>query len=126
MQTDVQQQYGNELSLEKIMELAEQGNPTSIHLFEQIAKYLGIGINNIINIFNPEQVIIGNRMAEAERWLKRPLLEWIENQALWFNQQDLKIDFSNLRTHSTALGVAAFSIEAFLNRSIYGTTKVSS
>lgn len=107
------------LSLETIIELANNGESTSIQLFEEIGKYLGIGINNIINTFNPEQIIIGNRMAEAEQWIKQPLIDSIQNQTLWYNQQDLRIDFSNLLTHSTALGVAAFSAESFLNDNIY-------
>ncbi|MCF3942910.1 ROK family transcriptional regulator [Oceanobacillus alkalisoli] len=113
------QEQNDHLSLETILELANNGESTSIQLFEQIGKYLGVGMNNIINTFNPEQVIIGNRMAEAEQWIKQPLIDSIQNQSLWYSQQDLKIDFSNLRTHSTALGVAAFSAEAFLNNNIH-------
>ena len=123
--SDINQELNNDLSLEKIIELADAGNPLAIHLFKNIGKHLGIGINNIINIFNPEKVIIGNRMVEAERWLKQPLLDWIKGQSLWFNQQDVSIDFSNLRTYSTALGAAAFSNETFLHRSIYQKNNVS-
>lgn len=123
--SDINQELNNDLSLEKIIELADAGNPLAIHLFKNIGKHLGIGINNIINIFNPEKVIIGNRMVEAERWLKQPLLDWIKGQSLWFNQQDVGIDFSNLRTYSTALGAAAFSNETFLHRSIYQKNNVS-
>lgn len=117
--SDLGKDLNNDFSLEKIIDLAHAGNTDSIHLFEQIGKYLGVGINNIINIFNPEQVIIGNRMAEAEQWLTTPLTNWIHNQSLWFSQKDLQIDFSNLLIHSTALGVAAFSTEEFLNNNIY-------
>src|SRR5690625_901953 len=109
----------NNLSLETIIELANNGDAGAIQLFGNIGKYLGVGINNIINIFNPEQVIIGNRIAEAEKWIKEPLNNWIHNQTLWFSQKDLQIDFSNLLTHSTALGVSAFSAEEFLKTNVY-------
>ena len=115
----LKQELNEDLSLESIIELAKQGNEVAIQLFEQIGKHLGMGINNIINTFNPEQVIIGNRMAEAEKWMKKPLMEWIEEQSLWFNQKDLNISFSNLRTHSAALGVSAFTTEAFLHDHIF-------
>lgn len=104
--------------LEGLVTLAESGNDEIIALFEQTGDYLGIGINNIINIFNPQQVIIGNRLAYSEKWLKDSLNKRISNQALWFQQNDLQIDFSELSTRSTALGVAAFSIENFLSVSI--------
>lgn len=108
--------------LEGLVTLAEGGNNEIIELFEQTGDYLGIGINNIINIFNPQQVIIGNRLAYSEKWLKKPLNKRIANQALWFQQNDLQIDFSELSTRSTALGVAAFSIENFLSVSIQQDT----
>ena len=49
--------------LEGLVTLAENGNDEIIALFEQTGDYLGIGINNIINIFNPQQVIIGNQIS---------------------------------------------------------------
>lgn len=103
-----------EHTLESLITLAEEGNTDAIELFNQIGDYLGIGINNITNIFNPKQIIIGNRMAYAKEWLTEPLMNRIKRQTLWFQQQDLTISFSELTTHSTALGIAAFSVENFL------------
>lgn len=107
------------LSLERVIDIANNGNFDAIQLFDTVGKYLAVGINNIVNIFNPEQVIIGNKMAEAEHLLEKPMIDWIQNQSLWFSQKDLNINFSNLRTYSTALGVAAFTTEEFLYRIIY-------
>lgn len=106
------------LSLESLTALAENGDVNTINLFKQIGDYLGVGINNIINIFNPEQIIIGNRMASAKEWLKEPLNDRFINQSLWFNQMDLQINFSELLTHSAALGVAAFSVENFFKHEV--------
>ena len=104
--------------LNNLLTLAENGNKEVITLFEQTGDYLGVGINNIINIFNPQQVIIGNRMASSKKWLEESLNKRVANQALWFQRSDLQIDFSELSTLSSALGVAAFSIENFLSVSI--------
>lgn len=103
-----------ELSLESLVALAEKEDGNTIKLFKQIGDYIGIGINNIINTFNPEQIIIGNRMASAQQWLSKSLKARIINQAMDFHQKDLKLNFSELTTHSSALGAAAFSIEYFL------------
>ncbi|MBM7600064.1 glucokinase-like ROK family protein [Virgibacillus halotolerans] len=102
-----------EISFESLYKLAENGDKETIKLFEQIGDYLGVGINNIINTFNPQQVIIGNRIASAQKWIQEPLKKRMINQTLWFQQRDLQIDFSELSTHSAALGVAAYVIEAF-------------
>lgn len=117
-QSDIKPSFEDEISLENLLMLAENGDSETIKLVEKIGDYLGVGINNIINIFNPEQVIIGNRIASAEKWLKEPLTNRMLKQTLWFNQKDLKIDFSELSTHSAALGVAAFSVDNF-SRSLW-------
>ena len=105
-------------SLESLISLADNGDAATIGLFEEIGDYLGIGINNIINIFNPDQVIIGNRMATAERWLKPSLLKKISSKTQSFFQKDLAINFSELSTHSAALGVAAFSVQNFFGQEV--------
>lgn len=107
-----------EFDLTNLQALAEDGNKDALALFQQTGDYLGVGINNIINTFNPQQVIIGNRLASAKEWLEEPLNKRVAKQALWFQQNDLEIKFSELSTLSTALGVAAFSIENFLQVSI--------
>src|SRR5699024_2822799 len=109
----------NEHTLEKLLDLAEQGNKQAIALFKQIGTSLGIGLSNIINAFNPELVVIGNRLSMAQKWIEPALHESIENQTLWFQQKHLDITFSKLTTHSTALGVAALTIENYSTGSIH-------
>lgn len=90
----------------------------AIHLFSKVGKYLGIGINNIIHAFNPDQIIIGNRLASAEQWIKPALIESIENQSMWFLKDRLKITFSKLEKYSIPLGLVAVAIEQFIQTSI--------
>ncbi|MRH42787.1 ROK family protein [Aquibacillus halophilus] len=104
---------GGELTLDKLNILAEDDEVTR-QLFNEIGDYLGVGITTIVNTFNPDQVIIGNRIAASENWLKTSITDRIYRYALKFHQNDLAIDFSKLTTHSPALGVAAFTIENFL------------
>lgn len=107
-----------ELSLESLIRLAENEDENTINLFTQIGDRIGVGINSIINTFNPEQIIIGNRMASARQWVSKSLKTRIINQAMDFHQQDINLNFSKLTTHSSALGAAAFSIENFFQNEI--------
>jgi len=107
-----------ETSLEYLLTLAEDGHKDAIQLFDKIGEYIGIGIKNIFNTFNPEQVIIGNRIAVAEKWIKEPIHKRLINQTLWPHQENLQLNFSELSTHSTALGIAAYSIENFLDSNL--------
>ncbi|MDC3412098.1 ROK family transcriptional regulator [Aquibacillus sp. 3ASR75-11] len=104
-----------EVTLEDLIKLAENGDNKIIRLFEKIGDYLGVGVNNIINIFNPEQIIIGNRMAASGKWLKKTLEQRMITHTLWYQHEDMNINFSELSTHSSALGVSALTVEKFLN-----------
>lgn len=101
-------------SLEALIEKAREWDETAISHFEEIGQYLGYGINNIINTFNPDQVILGNRLAMAKEWIEQPILNTIENNTLAYHQNDLQFNFSELGKYSTALGVSAFVVENFI------------
>lgn len=103
-----------ESSIETVLELAKNHDQTAQDLFKEIGKYLGIGINNIINTFNPDQVIIGNRLALAREWIEEPIKTTIENHTLTHHQNELQLDFSKLEQYSTVLGVSAFAVESFI------------
>lgn len=101
-------------SIEAVLELAQNHDQTAQGLFKEVGKYLGIGINNIINTFNPDQVIIGNRLALAREWIEEPIKTTIENHTLTHHQNELQLDFSKLEQYSTVLGVSAFAVENFI------------
>ncbi|KIH70656.1 ROK family transcriptional regulator [Salinicoccus roseus] len=105
--------HDGQRDLEYLIDLAEEGDQRAVDLFAHIGKYIGLGVNNIVNTFNPEQVIIGNRMSSAQKWIG-PTIENNLDGTLWFQKKDLNLDFSGLSTHSSAMGIAAFSIENFL------------
>ncbi|WP_332697722.1 ROK family transcriptional regulator [Halalkalibacter lacteus] len=88
-------------------------------IFKQVGEKLGIGINNIINSFNPQQIIIGNRLALAENLLLNPILQVVEDRTLKHNQSNLQITFSDLASHSSALGISAYAIENFIDTEMY-------
>jgi glucokinase-like ROK family protein len=103
-------------SLESLTSLAEDGDENAQHLFKTIGHYLGFGINNIINTFNPDQVIIGNRLALAKKWIEEPIRTTIEGYTLAYHQNEMQLGFSKLEKYSTALGVSAFVVENFIKR----------
>jgi len=103
------------LTLDDIIERANNNNEQTIELLQEIGYFLGTGINNIINIFNPEQIIIGNRMTFAEKWLIDAIKKQIEKGSNHFQHQNLRLHFSKLNIYAPAIGMAAFSIEQFLN-----------
>ncbi|OYD08782.1 ROK family transcriptional regulator [Paludifilum halophilum] len=104
-----------DLDLDRFIQAANEGNSEVIQLFNQIGEYLGIGLTNIVNTLNPELIIIGNRFAKAEKWIRNPIHRVVESRSLPYHRQPLKIAFSSLGTHSCALGASSFAISNFFS-----------
>ncbi|MFC4401830.1 ROK family protein [Gracilibacillus xinjiangensis] len=104
-------------SVEKLVNDAENGETKAIKLLENLGDYLGIGITNIIHIFNPEQVVVGNTIQQAEKFIMPAMENRIEKNAIGFNKNDVQLNVAELKHHSTVMGIAAFNIESFFQSS---------
>lgn len=100
--------------LDSLLEAAEQGNADVIALFRGIGEWIGAGIANIVNIFNPDVVIIGNRMRRAEVWIREAVAESVERRALAYHRGQLRILYAELGDKSAVRGAAHYAISAFL------------
>ncbi|MBU9712973.1 ROK family transcriptional regulator [Evansella tamaricis] len=103
----------DDINLESLIDMAKE-DENILSLFERTGRYLGIGINNIINTFNPQQIIIGNRLEMAKDWIEKPLKQVIDDYTLKQHQYDLQITFAELSIYSASLGVSAYASENFL------------
>lgn len=66
------------LTPKMISEAADQGDQTAVDVWEETGYYLGIGIANAVNFFNPQLVVLGGQIrnatgliAAAERSMRR-------------------------------------------------------
>ncbi|PZE20728.1 ROK family transcriptional regulator [Paenibacillus xerothermodurans] len=104
---------GRPTDVAALARLAEQDNPEAAALLDQTGYYLGVGLINVINTFNPEQIIIGGSMVALKQWLLPPILQCIQQRSLPLTRAGLEIEFSALRGRSTLLGAASFAITRF-------------
>ncbi|SEO52512.1 Sugar kinase of the NBD/HSP70 family, may contain an N-terminal HTH domain [Amphibacillus marinus] len=100
--------------LADLITLAKANDDKTIKLFEEIGTYIGIGLTNCINIFNPQHIVIGNQLLQVKDWLLPAIMGHIQSHTIGFHQQDLQLSFAKLGQYSTVKGMAAFTIEGFL------------
>jgi|WetSurMetagenome_2_1015567.scaffolds.fasta_scaffold59700_2 glucokinase-like ROK family protein len=72
----------SELSLEEIIQKARSGDPIARAIFEDVAENLGMGIGNLVNIFNPQRVILGWSLGQAYDLLLPTLEKSIQKNSL--------------------------------------------
>lgn len=105
-----------EPTMELLLALADGGDEGAIALFARTARYLAVGISNLIHTVNPGLVIIGNRFAGAGRWLEDTVNRELRRRTLPFHQEGLKLVFSGLGGRSAVLGAAHSAASGFFSR----------
>jgi glucokinase len=88
---------------------ARQGDAVALKIVSKAAIYLGIGIANLVNIFNPEMIIIGGGMAKMGDMLLDTARKVAGERAFQLPFQHVRIVPSQLGDNSAVLGAAAFA-----------------
>ena len=101
-------------STRELIPYALQQEADILNLYTEIGRYLGIGITNIVNSFNPELIIIGGPLADAKDWLETSLQNVVAERTLPYHRNQLQIQFSALGSRSAMLGASYAAVSLFL------------
>lgn len=88
------------ITLENVLEAARQEDPVALHAIQEVGERLGIGVANLVNVFNPELIVLGGALNLASPILL-PIIErmMIENT--------LAPNVENVRMAASAHGIDA-------------------
>ena len=98
------------LTVDHIIEAAKAGDTLAIELLEDGAVNLGIRVAYLVNLFNPEIVVIGGGIEKAGSLLLEPLRRTIRKWAFEEPANVVKIIPARLGEDSVALGAASVVI----------------
>lgn len=70
------------ISAKSIAEAMEQGDALAAEIFDTVGEYLGRGVSLLVDILNPERIIIGSIYARQREALEKRMLEVVEAEAL--------------------------------------------
>lgn len=79
------------LEAKDIFDAAKEGDKFSLDLVEYEAEYLAMGIGNILNIINPEKIVLGGGVAMAGEILMNPVKEKLKKYALPVTLKNMEI-----------------------------------
>jgi glucokinase len=94
----------------EIQKLAKGGDKEAQKVNSLLSKYLGLGLTNIIHIFNPEIIIIGGGLAKIKE-LWRPALRKIKRGVIYNSLKQTKILKSKLPEDAGILGAALLCLK---------------
>lgn len=95
------------ISAEAIAEAARGGDPVARTIFYRAGRALGVGLGGLINLFNPEMVVIGGGLAEVGELLLAPMRDTLPGYTMPDMLADVTIERSALGTDTGIYGAAA-------------------
>lgn len=93
-----------EIKLGNIIKAAINDDVLAIELIAEMGEKLGKGIAVLINIFNPEMVILGGRIAETGEYLRLPIKSALNKYSLSLVNNDTSLELSALGEKSGVIG----------------------
>ena len=103
--------YASKLTIEMIFKSFEEGNKDIRKILEKLIFYLSLGISNLVNILNPEMIILDPAFQNTGKCFIETLVCFINREVLKENRENLKIVVSELGEKIGALGGSALVLD---------------
>lgn len=99
------------LTAEMVLDAAKRGDPLAMEIVLETAQYLGIAIANLVNLFNPEFVVLGGPVGRAGQVLLEPLQAEVRRRAMAYPLSATHIVTSALGPDASAIGAATLVLQ---------------
>lgn len=74
--------HGPDLTIERMVQLAREGDPGCRRVIADVGRYIGTGVANLCNLLNPSRVVLGGDLAEAGELVLLPIRESVARYAI--------------------------------------------
>ena len=71
----LQSSHGTDLTMERVVQLAREGDPGCRRVIADVGRHIGSGVANLCNLLNPSRVVLGGDLAEAGELVLGPIRE---------------------------------------------------
>jgi glucokinase len=99
----------DEVTAEHVSMGARHGDPLCLDVVTAAAHYLGIGLGNIVNIFNPQMIILGGGVSAMGEMFLNPTRKAMKVHAFKLPARTVKVVRARLGVNSGLLGVAIYT-----------------
>ncbi len=104
-----------EISIETIIQAAEHGDKVAYKLVTEMASYLGLAISNVVNVLNPQKVILGGSLMGAKEIVAEAITKAIKSHCLSPIAAVVSVDVSQLVEKSGILGASTLVSQRFFD-----------
>jgi glucokinase len=97
-----------DVTAEMIAVAARQGDKMACQVVAEAANYLGIGLANLVNIFNPDVIVIGGGVSKMGSMLLEPARKVVKERAFKLPSRTVRIIRARLGGNAGVVGAATY------------------
>lgn len=98
--------FGKNITLEHLSGLARSGNKKARGIWEDVGKKLATALTGVVNLLNPDKIIIGGGVSKAGELILRSLRSEIKNRAMKDQARHVKIVRTKLGDDAGIIGAS--------------------
>lgn len=95
-----------------VVDAMNQGDGYARDIIDQAMYYLGVGMANLVNLFNPQMIVIGGGLTHIGDWLLEPVKRGIELRAFPSAKQYVQVRLAELGDQVGIVGAAGAAMMA--------------
>ena len=107
--TEITEGNMDSITAEQVGIAAGRQDTLASDIISKAAFYLGIGFTNLVNIFNPEMIIVGGGMARLGDLLLEPVRRAVQEHAFRLSAESVRIVTAELGDNAGVLGAAMYA-----------------
>lgn len=96
--------FGSKITLEAITSLAKKGNKKAVAIWTDVAEKLGVALVGVINLLNPDKVVIGGGVSKSGSLILNPLKKQIKARAMKDQAKHVKVVLAKLGADAGIIG----------------------
>jgi glucokinase-like ROK family protein len=98
---------GESVSIKQLQDLMAEGDPAAIRLIAEAGREIGVALASLVNLVNPDCVIVGGDLSAAGELITEPVLESIRRYAIASAAEEVSVVPGVLGERAELLGALA-------------------
>jgi glucokinase-like ROK family protein len=107
------------ITFDIVVQAARTGDSVALEALQNVGEYLGIGVVNLINIFNPELIVLGGALSLASEFLLPAIENTVCESALKPSCENVRFAASAHGADACVMGAVALVLDDILREPIF-------
>lgn len=104
-----------DIEWKNIVDAASEGDTLSVKVIDRLTYYLAVGLVNIVNLYDPDVIYIGNELSIAGKLFIEQLNELVNRNMLFRTSKHISIEISKFQDYAPCIGAPSIVLYRFFN-----------